>query len=148
MELCLFKIDQAVYALPMSSVREVLSRPRISPVPLSPNCLSGITHFRGEVIPVFTIAQILEPTRLPEAQTEKNRVLVLNHKHQTLGIQVDQINELNLNEELAPLVTDLNGLLLGECVTHKKHSFQVTSLSVLTHKLQQALSEVTLNLQN
>ncbi len=146
MELCLFRIDHQEYALPMSNVREVLNRPRVSPVPLSPDILSGIIHFRGQIVPVFAIDHLFENFNSSPTLEERSRILILTQEHQTLGIQVDQVDEISLPDELGTFFTDNPPFLLGMALTHAGRSFKPTSLPRLVQSLSHTLSNVTLNL--
>jgi purine-binding chemotaxis protein CheW len=47
------------YAVAMSSVREVLSRPRPTAVPTTPAAVLGLFNLRGEIVPLFDTAALL-----------------------------------------------------------------------------------------
>jgi chemotaxis signal transduction protein len=144
MEICLFRIDQQHYAVPMNAVREVLSRPRISPIPLAPPSLSGMTHFRGDIVPVFDLDHVFNKNLKPSA--ERSRLLVLTQANQILGVQVDQIDELLFPE--TPEIFFRDSAVLEEPLTVQNRTFRPVSLPRLFHSLQQTLSHVTLQLLN
>ncbi|GEM_PF-1183676 len=149
MELCLFRIDQQEYAVPMISVREVLNRPRISPIPLAPETVSGMTHFRGEVVPVFAVDRILGAEGSPfSRQQERSRVLVVTQANRVLGIQVDQVDQMTLEEAPSDLFPDDAGSILEKPAFYHNRTFRPVSLPFLFRSLQQSLSTITLQLLN
>lgn len=86
-----FQIGGRDFAVPMTAVREVLHRARISPVPLAPEGLRGMTLCRGEVLPVFELAAHLEVVD-PAPATDpvsRPRVLVLQHNGRLAGVAAD-----------------------------------------------------------
>ena len=54
-----FPIGEDRYAVPTSAVREVVSDPRLTPLPTAPAVLLGAFNLRGEVIPMFDTAALL-----------------------------------------------------------------------------------------
>jgi purine-binding chemotaxis protein CheW len=51
------RIGTEEYGLPIKSVQEVITAPRITRVPKSPGYIRGVINLRGNVIPVIDIAQ-------------------------------------------------------------------------------------------
>ncbi|NJK92085.1 MAG: chemotaxis protein CheW [Blastochloris sp.] len=148
MELCLFKLNQADYGIPMSSVREVLSRPRLSPVPLAPATLRGMTHFRGEVLPVFSLDSLFNSSQTPPVTPvqDHSRVLVLTHSGQLLGLHVDQVDELSLPPgQSGDFWTQDSSELLGPLIPHLARHFQPLHIPGLFHTLQHSLSSIRLS---
>jgi chemotaxis signal transduction protein len=82
----LFRLGDRAFAVPVSSVREVLQQPVISPVPLAPELLAGMVLFRGEVLPVFETG-ILFGAELPRGV--RSRVLVIQHNGAFAGLAAD-----------------------------------------------------------
>jgi chemotaxis signal transduction protein len=54
-----FRIGRERYAVPLSSVSEVIATAAIAPVPGAPPRVAGVIQFRGEIHPVFNLAQAL-----------------------------------------------------------------------------------------
>ncbi len=59
MEVLLLPVDKEFYSLPVQSFREVVSRPRITRLPASPESVLGLINVRGEIIPLFDVAALL-----------------------------------------------------------------------------------------
>ena len=55
------------YAVPMSSVREVVSRPLLTHVPTAPDAVLGLFNLRGEIVPLFDTAALLGTGHVEEA---------------------------------------------------------------------------------
>ena len=46
-------VNAGFYAVPMDSVHQVLHRPNVTAVPLSPEGLLGVINVRGEIVPFY-----------------------------------------------------------------------------------------------
>jgi len=96
----------------MDAVREVLIRPGISPLPLSPAFLIGVTGFRGMSLPVIELTPLMD--RLVTAHTFKerkntgsrDRVIVCQNDQILVGIRVDLLDRRNLSELSKTEITD------------------------------------------
>ena len=119
MEYCLFHLSRQTYAVPLSYVREVLIRPVVTPVPLAPPLLKGMTGFRGEVLPVFTIDTLLHSGDALPSDTERSRVLVLSHNETFFGILVDQVSRAEFSQDEMPIPDQEDEALSREFVINK-----------------------------
>lgn len=54
------RVDKEWFCLPVSSVREVLYKPRMSRVPFLPIFVSGLFNLRGEVMGLINLATLFE----------------------------------------------------------------------------------------
>jgi purine-binding chemotaxis protein CheW len=52
-------VDDGRYAVPVSSVREVIRVGRLTPIPGAPPAVVGITNVRGEILPVLDAGALL-----------------------------------------------------------------------------------------
>lgn len=91
-----FNADQALYAVPVSRVQEILDLRPVAPMPNAPTFLLGIIDLRGANIPVVDLRRVLG---LPEvADTAQSRILVVNLEHgagqATIGIKTDRVIEV------------------------------------------------------
>jgi purine-binding chemotaxis protein CheW len=50
LQICTFRIDRLTFGVDVRSVKGVVSRTRITHVPLAPPAVNGLTSFRGDVI--------------------------------------------------------------------------------------------------
>lgn len=65
---CVFRSDEAWFACPAMSVREVANRPPLVRVPCSPPQLAGLAHLRNEFVPVFSMSAIQDVDNADERQ--------------------------------------------------------------------------------
>lgn len=65
LEILMFRLGSANYGIPTSFVREVVSAPKVLPLPRASDVLLGICAVRGELLPVFDVLRLLdfEPTK-------------------------------------------------------------------------------------
>lgn len=55
----LFRLEGALYALPASSVREIVAPPPITRLPNAPEHVRGVMNLRGRIIPVIDLRRRL-----------------------------------------------------------------------------------------
>lgn len=98
-----FVVGSQTFALDVSDVWEIRKGGTITPVPGEPSLL-GLTHLRGEIVPVFDGCLLFEEkvVHTLERATEKRseHMLVLDipfdgsSKNRLIGIHVNQVNEV------------------------------------------------------
>lgn len=66
MNVLVMPVDDELYAVPLTSVREVGLKPRTAMLPTAPSGVIGLINVRGEIIPLFDVATLVwdRPTRL------------------------------------------------------------------------------------
>lgn len=83
------RVGGTVLALPLAEVVEIIRRPDIVRIPLSPPGLEGLARRHGAVLPVVALRGILG---LPdEAPSESARIVVVKHRGQPVGLAVDRV---------------------------------------------------------
>ncbi|WP_448190803.1 chemotaxis protein CheW [Azospirillum sp. sgz301742] len=83
------RVGEAALALPLVDVMEIVRRPDIVRIPLSPPSLEGLARRHGAVLPVIALRSILGlPAIAPDAAA---RVVVVNHRGQPVGLAVDRV---------------------------------------------------------
>lgn len=80
-------------AMAADGVAEVIRAPRITRMPHGPPGLLGVTHLRGVVLPVVSLAALLGE----EEHTDTTRVVVLRHDP-PVGLAVDSIEALKATD--------------------------------------------------
>ncbi|MEM6820844.1 MAG: chemotaxis protein CheW [Verrucomicrobiota bacterium] len=106
MDLCILHIDDKEFGIPMESVREVLIRPRVSPLPLSPQFLEGVTSFRGGTLPVFEVASFLTDTD-PSSNSNRDRVVVCQDPSALVGLRVDLVDRMEYSSPVPEKETSI-----------------------------------------
>lgn len=104
------QVGDAHLALPIDSVGEVLPVPDVTPVPMAPSWVAGVTSVRGGVVPVIDVG-----LRLLDAPASREGRLVLTHADgvdERIGLIVDAIAGLvERGSDPGVPVLDLGALL-------------------------------------
>ena len=111
-----FRIANGYYAIDVQIAREIVEMMEITPIPRSPDYITGVTNLRGEVTNIINISKLIG---LPESvASETQRIIVIMPdaaQGSNVGIIVDdvrsvmQVNEEDveaLSENLSSDVTD------------------------------------------
>lgn len=115
-QVVVFGISHESYAVPISSVHEIIREQHVTSIPGVPAYIEGIINLRGRVIPVLDLHKRL---RLPmEAQTRSTRIVVIEIGGQILGFIVDEVSEVlqiapGSIEPPSPLITSLESHYLS-----------------------------------
>ncbi|MCG8552196.1 MAG: chemotaxis protein CheW [Desulfobacterales bacterium] len=91
-----FKLDNEIYAMDITTVREVLDIIRITKVPQMPDFMCGVINLRGRVVPVVDLRLkfgLKEATSLKEACIVIIEIS-LDDEETVLGILVDTVQEV------------------------------------------------------
>jgi len=89
-EVLRFQLAYRQYAIEMKFVREVILTGEITPVPGTPEFISGICAARGQIISLVDLRPLL---KIPEiGLTDLNRVIVITNGKITFGILADNIS--------------------------------------------------------
>jgi len=95
-EVLRFRLAYREYAIEMENIREVILTGEITPVPGTPDFISGICVVRGEIISLVDLRVLLA---IPETGlTDLNRVIVLTDRTLTFGILADHITGIGTIE--------------------------------------------------
>jgi len=96
-----FSLGDEDYAIPLLTVREVISVPETTPIPKAPSHFLGIMNLRGQVISVVDLRTKLKIKKKEENSEES--VIIVDIEGMNLGIVVDSINKV-----LAFRLSDVN----------------------------------------
>lgn len=95
-EVLRFRLAYREYAIEMDHIREVILTGEITPVPGTPEYISGICVVRGEIISLVDLRVLLA---IPEkGLTDLNRVIVLTDHKLSFGILADHITGIGTIE--------------------------------------------------
>ncbi len=102
-EILRFHLAYQEYAVEMRYVREVILTGEITPVPGTPDFISGICAARGQIISLVDLRALFQ---IPEkGLTDLNRVIVMTDGSITFGILADSISgvgTIDMNQVTAP----------------------------------------------
>lgn len=87
---CLFRIGEDHYAIPVETLTEIITPPKIFPVPTTPGHVLGVINLRGNIIPVVDIRPVLS---LPQDRG-MGQIAILRYNQIPMGIGVDAVIEI------------------------------------------------------
>lgn len=87
--LIIFRLLRSYYGVEISKIKEILKRPKITPIPFGPPFISGVTHFRGNILSVTNLKRILGLTG--KEGVEETRIIVVESGSLETGILVDEV---------------------------------------------------------
>lgn len=96
-QLLRFALGDALYAVPIEAVREILQVVSLTEVPMMPRFVRGVMNLRGSVVPVFDLSQRLS---LPRTEIGRRSCIVIvethnaDGQHQRHGVLVDAVHEV------------------------------------------------------
>lgn len=113
-----FRLADAVYAAPLSLIREILVRVPLTPVPRAHPSIMGIISNRGQLITVFDLRRRLRLPQHPESN--KGRILTTNPTGvELIGLYVDEVlqthklTDAEIDLSIASFGADMSGHVAG-----------------------------------
>jgi purine-binding chemotaxis protein CheW len=101
LRVCLFSLSGATFAVEVRHCREVVVIEDLTPVPLAPPALRGVTNLRGYILPVLDPRPLLGLPARPVARG--SRALVLAGAAGPVGIAIDAALALESVDQVGPL---------------------------------------------
>src|SRR5512145_2511345 len=98
---CLFSLSGSTFAVEVRHAREVVDVEDLTPVPLAPLALRGVTNLRGYILPVLDARPLLGMR--PQPIVRGSRVLVLAGSAGQVGIAIDAALGLESFDQVGPL---------------------------------------------
>jgi len=103
-----FELGEEHYALPLSSIREIMKLHYVTEVPLAPPNVIGIISVRGRVTTLIDLRRLLKMSEL--RPTFKSRVLLVDKGDEVIGLLVDRVLQVyRLTEEEIELASTMGG---------------------------------------
>lgn len=91
-QLVSFRLANEEYGLDIMSVQEIILIGQVTQMPQVPHYMEGLINLRGHILPITNLRLKFQ---LEAAQpTEDSRIIVLNVNDRTVGIVVDEVNEV------------------------------------------------------
>ncbi len=90
LEICSIQLGKAMYGVPISHILEIVGQARPQPVPLAPDFVGGLIHYRGDVLTVVSLRHLF---RLPPLDGPQD-ILVLESPAGYFGLLVDSVGEV------------------------------------------------------
>ncbi len=107
-----FLLNGREFAVPLEDVREIIALPDITPLPMASENVRGMINLRGEVMPVVDLDSRLGS--YTEKKGERNEVLILNMEGYSLGVVVEQAQQVvEFEEESIEVEEGAGGIVRG-----------------------------------
>lgn len=92
LELLSFRLANEVYAVRLTSIKQIIKMTPITVVPRAPNHVLGIISLRGTIIPVFDLRRILHLPMAPASR--KTRIMIVAEGKFMAGLIVDEVEHV------------------------------------------------------
>ncbi|MDR0863191.1 MAG: chemotaxis protein CheW [Oscillospiraceae bacterium] len=92
-----FRVNTQAYAIPIRYVTEIIGAQTPTPVPRTPEFITGLINLRGAVVPVIDLN--LRFGRRETAPTEKSCVIILLFDTMHIGAAVDEVLDVMTIED-------------------------------------------------
>ena len=105
LELLLFRLrGKQVYGINVFKVKEVLQCPKLSSIPNSRHVVRGVSHIRGETIPIIDLSMAIGLPGIPQEQLSTSFVIITEYNRKTQGFLVSGVDRImNMNwEDIVP----------------------------------------------
>jgi purine-binding chemotaxis protein CheW len=89
-ELCSVRVGKTMFGVPIGHILEIVGSARPQPVPLAPEYVGGLVHYRGDVLTTVSLRQLLG---LPPCEGKQD-ILVLESEGGCFGLLVDSVGEV------------------------------------------------------
>ncbi|MEO8627143.1 MAG: chemotaxis protein CheW [Betaproteobacteria bacterium] len=91
-----FMLGSELFAIGILAIKEIIEYNSLTVVPMMPECIRGVIHLRGAVVPVMDLSARFGK---PSAQITKRTCIVIveietDEGHQDIGVIVDAVNEV------------------------------------------------------
>jgi purine-binding chemotaxis protein CheW len=91
-QLACFSLNDALFAVDIMRIREILVPQKLSPLPSASHLLDGVINLRGSVIPVMNMRKRFGMPIADDAQAGK--ILIVSLVKQLLALVVDDVMEV------------------------------------------------------
>jgi purine-binding chemotaxis protein CheW len=89
-EMCSVRVGQTLFGVPITHILEIVGGALPQRVPLAPDFVGGLVHYRGDVLTTVSLRHVLG---LP-VQEGKQDILVLESAGGCFGLLVDSVGEV------------------------------------------------------
>ncbi len=136
-----FLLGSGIYCISSKAVIEVIHPLPVAPLPNAPASISGIAAFRGEVIAVINIKEILGLEQSNANAKAKLIILRSNAKDTQFAVPVDLMHELIAVSPVA-VTDDPNAPPDGmtRLVEHESNVFKMIDPEILFERLDQSIA--------
>jgi purine-binding chemotaxis protein CheW len=116
MQMLTFSLDNVIYGVNVTQVREVKNFEGVTPVPYAPAYVKGVTNLRGEVVPVLDLRKRFEITN---EKAQASNIMIIVQDKNPVGIVVDSVMEVltlpksDIEANPNSLIVDKSAAIIG-----------------------------------
>lgn len=121
--LLLFEIGKKKFFLEINQLEEIIPYQSITRLPMSSKNIKGITNFRGEIIGVFDLIELLS---LPEKNDRNTRIIVVKDTNNKFGILASRVFEVAYMP-LTDIIFNASGFIKG-VANYKKEEIGIINI--------------------
>lgn len=92
-----FRLDDAIYAMDVMTIQEIIFANKIYRVPNTNEALLGVLNLRGNILPVYSLKQILGMNDSMKGHTfihdEDKYIIMIKKDKDVFGIMIDAIHK-------------------------------------------------------
>lgn len=89
-----FRIGDQLYALPLLSVKEVIQKPDVTPVPNVPSYFEGMINLRGQILGVVNVRRRINTKHKENTDAKTEVVVVVEQDNVSIGMIVDEVTRV------------------------------------------------------
>ncbi len=145
LELLLFKlIGPQTFALNVFKVQEVLNLPNLTEIPNRHHCICGVTHFRGQTVPVINLSQAIGMRPLDVSKESVIVVTEYNRSVQAFLVgRIEQIVNLNWDAIMPPPAAAGRAHYLTAITRHKDRIVEIIDVEKVLSEISPRSIEVS-----
>lgn len=87
-----FRLDQEDYAIPITTIREIIVMKPVTRIPQVPASIEGLINLRGSVLPIVNLRRLFGLP--PREFDDETRTVIVNVGSRTLGYVVDEVTQV------------------------------------------------------
>lgn len=135
-----FLLGSGIYCISSKAVAEVVHPLPVAVLPNTPAAISGIAAFRGDVIAVINIKEMLGMEESTATGKAKLIILRSNAKDTQFAIPVDSMHELiAISPEAITVNPNAGSGGMTRLVEHESNVFKVIDPDILFRRLEQSI---------
>ncbi len=99
LEMCSVRVGPTLFGVPITHILEIVGNTRPQAVPLAPEFVGGLIHYRGDVLTTVSLRQLLglpgrESGKDAQGADARHDILVLENSGGCFGLLVDSVGEV------------------------------------------------------
>ncbi|EKE04797.1 MAG: purine-binding chemotaxis protein CheW [uncultured bacterium] len=92
-QMIVFKLGNEEYAVPITSVQEIIMPQTPTKIPKSPHFVEGVINLRGHIIPILDGRKKFH-MEVKMENTNETRIMILDVNQEIIGLVVDAVSEV------------------------------------------------------